>query len=168
MQIRIYELYSTDQSLCAFLCTFCNIHNISIYIAQIPHANHTLKYSNNFICFFSYLFHQLLKRSDYMPVPIKLGIFFNKTCVNWLSTNSYTAAKIYTFQIVVQQQPPPQARLLYGYGTSSILSNIKNATGNIAGTLDDFGSGSGENKNMYRESEWDEWFCHHFDKSSVR
>ena len=97
--------------------------------------------------------------SDYMPVPIKLGIFFNKTCVNWLSTNSYTAAKIYTFQIVVQQQPPPQARLLYGYGTSSILSNIKNATGNIAGTLDDFGSGSDENKNMYRESEWDEWFA---------
>ena len=35
-----------------------------------------------------------------------------------------------------------------------IFSNIKNAAGNIAGTLpDDFGSGSDENKNMYRESE---------------
>ena len=50
----------------------------------------------------------------------------------------------------------PVRRLLYGYGTSSILSNIKNATGNIAGTLDDFGSGSDENKNMYKKSELDE------------
>ena len=53
---------------------------------------------------------------------------------------------------MVQHKQPPQARLLYGYGTSSILSNIKNATGNIAGTLDDCGSASDENKNMYRES----------------
>ena len=102
-----------------------------------------------------------------MPVPIKLGIFFNKTFVNWLSTNSCTGSKIYTFQIVVQQQGTRVLRLLYGYGTSSILSNIKNAIGNIAGTLDDFGSGSDENKNMFRESEWDDWFCHHFDMSSV-
>ena len=32
-----------------------------------------------------------------------------------------------------------------------IFSNIKNAAGIIVGTLDDFGGGSDENKNMYRE-----------------
>ena len=36
---------------------------------------------------------------------------------------------------------------------SSIFSNIKNAAGIIVGTLDDFGSGSDENKSMYKESE---------------
>ena len=51
---------------------------------------------------------------------------------------------------MVQKQGKKVRRLLYGYGTSSILSNIKNATGNVAGTLDDFGSGSDENKNMHR------------------
>ena len=50
-------------------------------------------------------------------------------------------------QLVTAERQP----VLFGL---FIFSNIKNAAGNIAGTLpDDFGSGSDENKNMYRESE---------------
>ena len=129
--------------MCAFLCT-------SSYMYSSDPSCKSQKYSYNFNLF-SYLFHQLLQRPyDLTCVRVSIRLhacsnktrdFFNVTFVNWLSTNSSTAAKIYTFQVVVQQQKPIQPMLLYGYGTSSILSNIKNGTGNIAGTLDDFGSG---------------------------